>query len=163
MADEVVLTGGNGFFDRVFEENLNQRKIILNDEISNNVVETMIMQILKFNEQDKNIPTDKRKPIFIYFCSPGGDVLTGLTTIDVIKNSKTPIYGVIVGYGYSMSALMFTACHKRIMLPSASLLIHDGSTTLSGSNNKVKDLQKFYGKLDEKVKNIVVNNSKITS
>jgi ATP-dependent protease ClpP protease subunit len=49
------------------------------------------------------------------------------------------------------------------MLPSASLLIHDGSTTLSGSNNKVKDLQKFYGKLDAKVKNIIVENSKITS
>jgi ATP-dependent protease ClpP protease subunit len=62
-----------------------------------------------------------------------------------------------------MGGIIFASCKERYMFNSTSLLIHDGSMSLSGSSNKVKDLQKFYEKIDERVKKIIVENSSITS
>lgn len=160
---EVAMVSTSQFFEKTFEENLKKRKIVLNDEVSQDVIETIVLQILKYNEEDKDIPAEKRKTIFIYVNSVGGDVFNGLACCTVIKQSITPVVGVVLGYAYSMGGLIFLSCHKRLMLPTSSLLIHDGSTTLSGSNNKVKDLQKFYAKIDDVIKNIIVDNSKISS
>jgi ATP-dependent Clp protease protease subunit len=162
MAD-LVVAGGDELFDKIFEENLKERKIILNQEITQDMVELIIMQILKWNKEDEGKDVLKRQTIKIYCNSMGGDVFTGLATIDAIKLSKTKVIGIVLGYAYSMGALIFLSTHKRYMMPNASLLIHDGQTSMSGSNNKVKDIQKFYAKIDDKMKEIVLNNSKITS
>ena len=159
---ELLLSGENGFFDKVFEENLKDRKILINNEIDQDIIETAVLQIMKFNKEDKNLSPENRKPIFLYLNSVGGDVLTGLSLASIIKMSKTPIIGVTLGYGYSMGCILFALCHKRYMFEYASLLIHDGNMVLSGSAGKVKDLQNFYGQIDEEIKSIVVNNSKIT-
>ena len=160
--EAILNLGGNKFFDKVFEENLSDRKIIINEEISSDIVEKIITQILKFNKEDKGIDIEDRKPIYLYFNSCGGDVLIGLTAIDIIKNSKTPVVGVVIGYAYSMACVMFSACKERIMLPNSTLLIHDGNLSISSSGSKAKDIQKFYDKLDIKIKEIIVENSNIT-
>jgi ATP-dependent Clp protease protease subunit len=156
------LGGIDKFYEEIIKTNFSDRKIVLNNEVSSSILEDVVLWILKWNKEDKDLPVAKRKKIFIYINSPGGDVLSGLNTCDVMKLSKTPIVTVCFSYGYSMGCILFSVGHERIMFPSSSLLIHDGSTSLSGSNNKVKDLQKFYSKLDSTIKNIIVNNSKIT-
>lgn len=162
--DNSIIIGGNsGFADKVFENLLEERKIIINTEIDPDVVETIILQIIKFNKEDKDLPVEQRKPIVLLISSGGGDVISGLGVIDAIQNSKTPVHAVVLTMAYSMAFLIYVVCHKRYMLPNSSLLIHDGSMAMMGSANKVKDLQEFYGKLDLKLKQIVVNHSKITS
>jgi ATP-dependent Clp protease protease subunit len=118
---------------------------------------------MKFNKEDKGIPVEQRKPITLLISSGGGDVVFGLGVIDVIKNSKTPVHGIVLTVAYSMAFLIYAVCHKRYMLPSSSLLIHDGSMAMMGTANKVKDLQSFYNKLDSKLKEIVINHSNITN
>lgn len=154
--------GGSKTYEKIIEETLSQRKIVLNANIDENILEDVILQIMKFNVEDKGKEIEVRQPIFLYVNSCGGDVTIGSVLCDVIKASKTPVYGVTIGYGYSMGALIFISTHKRYMFNNSSLLIHDGNTSLSGSANKVKDLQKFYNKMDERIKALVLSNSKIS-
>lgn len=158
-----VIIEDTSFPDSVYDEFLDDRKIVINDQIDSGVVERIILQILKFNRDDKGLPVEDRKPILLLISSPGGDVMSGLGVIDVIGNSKTPVHAITLTYAYSMALLIFLKCHKRYMMPSSSLLLHDGNTAMTGSANKVKDLQKFYDKLDLKLKNIVLERSKITN
>lgn len=155
--------GGKTFIDEVFETSLSERKIYLNTAIDENIVETAMAQILKWNKEDKGVAVEERQPIKLYINSVGGSVFEGLVLCDIIKNSKTPVHGVVLAYGYSMGCIIFLATHKRFMFENSSLLIHDGQTALSGSANKVKDIQMFYTKLDERLKKIVLDNSTITS
>jgi len=161
--DVALALGGKTFIDEVYEENLKQRKIILNQQIDENIIETVTMQILKWNTEDIEKAKEDRTPIKLYINSVGGDVFNGLNLCDVIKNSITSIYGIVMGYAYSMGGVIFLSTHKKYMFESSSLLIHDGNTSVSGSAGKVKDLQKFYEKIDGKLKNIIINNSNITS
>jgi ATP-dependent Clp protease protease subunit len=118
--------------------------------------------IIKWNKEDKGLPEKDRKPIRLYINSVGGSVIVGLTLCDLIKQSKTPVKAITLAYCYSMGGIIFASCSERYMFNSSSMLIHDGSMCLSGSSNKVKDLQKFYEKIDERVKNIIVENSNIS-
>ena len=73
MADIMTLLGGGN--DSIYEETiksyLDDRKIILNQDIDTSVLEDVILHIIKWNKEDKDIPTDKRKKIFIYLASDG--------------------------------------------------------------------------------------------
>lgn len=160
---ENVILSNNKFYDKVFIEHLKNRKVILNEMIHSGAVEMVIMQIMKWNLEDRGIPVEERIPIRMYIASEGGDVFAGLGIIDAIRNSKTPVHGIVVTYAYSMASVIFATCHKRFMMPSASVLIHDGSTAMAGSANKVKDLQKFYAKIDDMLKQGILLRSKITS
>lgn len=59
--------------------------------------------------------------------SNGGSFAAAQDIIDLIKNSKVPVEGVVVGYAFSSAAMIFVACHKRIMLPNSEILFHEVS------------------------------------
>lgn len=154
--------GVDKFYEEIIRTNLDDRKLIFNNNVDASIIEDICLHILKWNKEDKGTPIEDRKKIYLYINSGGGDVFTGLHLCDIISNSKTPIVTVCLAYSYSMGAIIFMCAKERIMFKNSSLLIHDGSTSLSGSSGKVKDLQAFYGKVDNKLKNIVVSNSTIT-
>jgi ATP-dependent Clp protease protease subunit len=164
LEEGLILGGGvDKFYEEIIKNNFDDRKIVLNENVDASLLEDVILWILKWNKEDKDKSIEERKKIFIFVNSLGGDVFTGLNLCDVIEASKTPIVSVCMAYGYSMGGVIFTSAHERLMFKNSSLLIHDGSTALSGSAGKVKDLQSFYNKVDERIKNIIVSNSKITS
>lgn len=125
--------------DRFNFEDLEGRRIYLNCEIDENVMDSAVYHILRFNRLDKGIPVEARKPIILYINSPGGNVIDGYGLIDVIRESKTPVYTVNLAFAASMGFLIFIAGHKRYSLPRAEFLLHDGSTGDIGSMLKVKD------------------------
>lgn len=163
MADiPAVSLGGTTFYEDVFNELNKDRVILLNDDINADIIEKAIIQIIKWNKEDQDIEINKRKPIRIYISSCGGEVFVGMTLIDTIRNSKTKIKGFVLDCAYSMAGIIFAVCHERYMLESSSLLIHDGNMIIAGTANKAKDMQKFYNKVDEKIKNFIIEHSKIT-
>lgn len=145
----------------VYWQNLKNRKIILNEDVSDQLVEKIIMQIERFNEMDKFMPVEDRVPIKLFINSNGGDVGLGLVICDVIKNSKTPIIGIVLGYSYSMGTLILMACHERLGYEHSSYLIHDGSFGISGSAKKARDTIKFYDSMGDKIKNYILKHTKI--
>ena len=111
----------------------------------------LIEQIMMFNRVDKNTPPHEREPIRLYINSPGGDLVEGTALISAMELSKTPIYTINVGQWCSMAFLIGIAGSKRLSLPNATFLMHDGTSGAFGSSNKVQDQVKFEERFEKEV------------
>lgn len=148
------------FRQKVFEDFLNERKIIINDVIDEKVIERVVMQILKFNHEDKDKSSEKRKPIWLHLNSPGGSVQAGFNLINTIQNSKTPVYGVC-HQAYSMATYVLIVCQKRYAYRNSTILFHDGETTLSSTSSKVKDTMAWIEELEKRLDGLVFEKTNI--
>lgn len=151
----------HGFDEIEFINHLKERIIILNREIDDDLVERVILQILKWNRQDKDIPIDERQNIEIILNTPGGAVDIGMVLVNVIKQSKTPITITALGLAASMGSLILMAGTHRRAYEFTNILIHDGAMFLGGTTNKVKDHMKFQEEKDEQIKQFILSNSNI--
>lgn len=153
----------NGMIDGLFYiRDLKQRKLFLNDDVSSYSVADIVKHIMQFNAEDKNTSIEKRTPILLYVTSNGGDVDAGFELIDVIQNSKTPVYTINLGYQYSMGFLIGLAGHKRYATKNAKFLHHDGTNVIVNSGTKVKDQMEFQDKVESRIKNYVIQRTKVT-
>lgn len=148
--------------DILFQNELKNRRINLNSEIDMDYIEEAVRLILTYNRMDKDIPRENRIPIILYISSNGGSVDAGFELIDVILNSKTPIYTVNLGYQYSMGFLIGLAGHKRFASENAKFLMHDGSSVTYGSSSKVRDEVEFREREQVRIRDYVLAHSKIT-
>lgn len=143
-------------------EDLEERRLYINDIIDSEVVDTIVYHIMRYNREDKRLDIQERKPIILYINSNGGSVPDGYAVIDVIVNSITPVYTVNQGYCYSMGFLIFLAGHKRFCMPSATFLMHDGSTMAWDSTAKMKDRMDFETKqVEEYMKKYIMSRTSI--
>ena len=149
--------------DCFYLKDLKQRKLFIDDEICQETIFDITRHILQFNKEDRDIPIEERQPILLYISSNGGNVDDGFELIDVIENSKTPIYTINLSYQYSMAFLIGIAGHKRFATKNAKFLMHDGSQFLYSSGAKVQDQMKFQEKVEKRIKNYVLSKSNITS
>lgn len=151
-------------YDRIIDTNIKNRTIILNESINTGILEDAILWILNFNKMDNEnkIPPESRKKIYIYLNSNGGDVVMGLSLINTIKSSTTPV--VVIGFGVcaSMACYILAAGHERLCLQDTVILHHDGTSGYYTSSNKGKDIQQFYDKLDVRIKNFMIENTNMT-
>jgi len=101
--------------------------------------ETMILirYIINWNREDEGINPKERRPIRIMFDSNGGSLSVCYSIYDAILASKTPVYGVAVGFTASAAAVIFLATHKRFLFPHSYLLFHQGSASLGGGYSEV--------------------------
>ena len=154
----------NGMVDSLFYiRDLKQRKLFLNEDITRFSVADIVKHIMQFNSEDKELPVECRKPILLYIASNGGEVDAGFELIDVIRNSKTPVYTINLGYQYSMGFLIGLAGHKRFAMPTAKFLMHDGSNFVYNSGAKAQDQMKFQERVEQRVKQYVLSRSNVTS
>jgi ATP-dependent Clp protease protease subunit len=158
---DCLQVGQNPIFEeQVFIDALKERTIIFNQEVDESILERVIYQILKWNKEDEGISIDERKRITIIVSSNGGMVTNGLVCCSVIENSLTPIIGIAIS-AYSMGALIFISCHKRIMYDTSSLLLHSGELGIFNSSKKAKNTMNFYEKLDLKIQDLILRHSTI--
>ena len=160
---DIELDENFGLHEALYLKDLKQRKLYLDEDISNETVFDAVRAIYQFNAEDKNVPVEERKPILLYLTSRGGDMDAGFELIDAILNSKTPVYTVNLGYQYSMGALIGIAGHKRYATKHAKILIHDGSMMTFDSGTKVVDQVRFHEKIFARIKKYLIERSKITS
>lgn len=145
-------------------EDLENRRIYINCDIDEIIVDTAVYHILRFNRLDKDTPVQERKPIIIYINTPGGAVTDGYALIDAIRNSKTPVYTVNIGTCYSMGFLIFIAGAKRYSMPSATFLCHDGFAGAIDSMSKLRDRVEFEtGEMEAYTKNYILEQTNIDS
>lgn len=121
---------------RNFYLDLDHRAFWIDDEINHYLLE-LIKYIVQWNQEDAKIAVEKRKPIRLYFFSPGGDLDINYSLIDTIKMSKTPIIGINIGQCASAAAYIYLSCHKRYMLPHAYFIFHQGSGTIGGTFEQI--------------------------
>ena len=101
---------------------LKHRKIYLDMDVDNYSIPELVKYLVRYNEDDRLIDVKDRKPIYLFISSNGGDVDMGFELIDVIENSKTPVYTVNIGKAYSMAFLISLALFKLAETRSNSTL-----------------------------------------
>lgn len=105
-----------------------KRLYFLSDDIDNASIGKLSWNILhQIEEDDKNDEKEKdykRDPIKLYINSCGGDVYDAWGLIDIILNSKTPIYTYCTGYAMSAAFNIFLAGHKRYCYKHSTFMCH---------------------------------------
>ena len=149
-------------YEETIRDWLDNRTLIINEQIDDDVIESFILFILKWNREDRHVPVDERTPIKIYVNCPGGDLVVAMNLCDAIMNSKTPITGVGFGLVASAAFHIFISCHKRLAFQNTVFLMHDGSVSVSSSGSKAKDTMKFYDRIDERVKAHVISHTEMS-
>lgn len=147
-----------GFFSIT---DIKDRCIHIDYEIDEDTIQYDKRCLLQYLREDVGKPVEEREPIFIYVDSPGGSVSSGLELIDLILNSKTPIYTICTGIAHSMAFLIMLAGHKRYATRNASLLMHDGLSFICDSTSKVRDQIEFNSKTEERIKQFVISRSNL--
>lgn len=117
--------------------------------------------ILRWNMEDKGIPPEDRKPIYIYLHSTGGYAYYMWSLIDTMLASVTPVYTVNMGQCMSAAALIFMAGHKRFMMPRAKVLIHQGYNKIEGEAQKVMDQTASYKKELKEMQDYILSRTAI--
>ena len=139
---------------------LHKRTIILNSEIDESLVESVILPLKDFEEDDS------LEPVTLILQSPGGSIIDGLALINIIDNYSKPLRILVYGYAYSMSFAILCAGNSNPNVIKqcygfTTALWHSGSVVLSGEANFINDVQDFNKKMDNQLKEYIINNTLI--
>ena len=145
-----------------FYQNLKERKIWINLGVDETMLE-FAKYIALWNKEDEGKQKEERKPIWVYIFCYGGSMDFMWMFADVIAASETPVYTVNMGQCASAAAIIFMTGHKRFMLPSASVLIHEGSGTIAGDAVKVFDQAENYRAAVKRMHNYILAHTNIPS
>ena len=151
-------------FDTVIEQNSCWQRHLYLGDIDATVGDSIENFIRFWNQLDDelNLAPEDRKPIKIFINSCGGDLDATFQMTDAIKMSKTPVWTINTGTAYSGGLLVFITGSKRIAYPHSSFLYHEGATGMSGDAGKFHNYADFYKKQMDIIKEIVLQNTKIT-
>jgi ATP-dependent protease ClpP protease subunit len=141
---------------------LENRIYWLNDEISCYTFD-LLQYITRWNREDKGIPVKDRKPIRIIIDCAGGALSVSETLSNIIKMSKTPVYGIALGYVASGASVIYLSCHKKFALPNAVFVLHKGSCSgVSGTYDEIVSFARDYEKQIEMLIDFYIQNTKYT-
>lgn len=145
-----------------FYTDLDNRIYWLSDEI-NNYTFDLVQYIIRWNREDRDIPVDERKPIRIIIDCPGGHLSVSETVSNIIKMSKTPVYGIALGYVASGASVIYLSCHKKFALSNSVFVLHKGSCSgVSGTYDEIVAFARDYEKQMEVLINFYIDNTKYT-
>ena len=151
-----------GLAERLWIEDRHDRILYLDGYVDEDILHTLILQICKINGEDYGIPVEERIPITLIINSGGGNSIIGMSLVNVIQNSKTPVIGVCFGMCASMAFGIFAVCHTRLAVPDAVFMVHDGDVCIGSTATKVKDYMKLVPKLDERYNRAIAARTKFT-
>lgn len=121
LVPNVIEQTGHGerFYD-IFSRLLNDRIIVLSDEVSDATASIVVAQLLFLDSQDSE------KDIYLYINSPGGSITAGMAIYDTMQYVKADVSTICVGMAASMGAFLLAggAKGKRMVLPHSEVLIH---------------------------------------
>ncbi|HCC01358.1 MAG TPA: ATP-dependent Clp protease proteolytic subunit [Ruminococcaceae bacterium] len=130
----------------IFSRLLNDRIIMLTDEVNDTTSSLVVAQLLYLEGQDPS------KDISLYINSPGGSVTAGMAIYDTMKYIKCDVSTICIGLAASMGSFLLSAGTKgkRFSLPHTDILIHQPSGGMPQS--QVSDIMIHASYLSEKKK-----------
>jgi ATP-dependent Clp protease protease subunit len=119
---------GERAFD-IYSMLLKERIVFLGQEVDDQIANLIVAQILYLEAQDPD------KDINLYINSPGGLAYAGMAIYDVIQHVHPEVATICIGMGMSAAAMVLCggAKGKRLALPSAKIMIHQGSAGARGA------------------------------
>ena len=121
-------TRGDRAFD-IYSLLLRDRIVFLGQEVDDQIANLLVAEILYLEAQDPE------KDIYLYINSPGGLSYAGMAIYDVMQHVRPEVSTICVGMGMSAAAMILCggAAGKRLALPSAKIMIHQGSAGTRGA------------------------------
>ncbi len=160
---ELLNSPDTGLYEELYKRLLKQRIIYFNTDVDESTIDRVVVPILLLNEEEKDIPTEKLKPITIWISSYGGNANECLFTCEIIKNSRIPIHAKVLAIAASAGLYMMLSCHYRTASSSSVFLLHKGSLSISGNSSEIEDVVDFYrGPVDEILTKLILERTNIT-
>ncbi len=118
----------------IYSRLLKDRIIFLGDEVTSDLTNLIIAQMLFLANEDK------KADIHLYINSPGGSVYSGMGIYDTMQYVPCPVATYVIGIAASMGAVLAAAGApgKRFILPHARMMIHQ---PMGGSRGPATDLK----------------------
>ncbi len=118
----------------IFSRLLNDRIVMLSEEVNDVTASLIVAQFLYLEAQDPD------KDIQFYINSPGGSVTSGMAIYDTMQYIKCDVSTICIGMAASMGAVLRSsgAKGKRIALPNAEIMIHQ---PLGGFQGQATDIE----------------------
>ena len=118
----------------IYSRLLNDRIIMLSDQVNDVTASLVVAQMLYLEAQDAD------KDIHFYINSPGGSITAGMAIYDTMKYIKCDVSTICIGMAASMGAFLLSsgAKGKRFALPNSEIMIHQPS---GGSQGQATDIQ----------------------
>lgn len=142
---------------------LNNRVILLNDNIDDEVIETIVLPLIAMDNDGSN------KPITIMVNTCGGCVGSGFSIVHTIEHLKTPTTVYLIGEAFSMGLYIAMAGYnnpnvKTICTPYTRAMYHMGHLNIDEEElEDEKDLLDFQREYDKTVVyDYIISHSKIT-
>lgn len=118
----------------IYSRLLNDRIIMLTDEVNDATASLIVAQLIYLEGQDPD------KDISFYINSPGGSVTAGMAIYDTMQYIKCDVSTICIGMAASMGAFLLAAGTKgkRMALPNSEIMIHQPS---GGAQGQVTDIE----------------------
>ena len=119
----------------IYSRLLNDRIIMLSEEVNDTTASLVVAQMLYLEAQDPD------KDIQFYINSPGGSISSGMAIYDTMQYIKPDVSTICIGMAASMGAFLLSsgAKGKRIALPNSEIMIHQPLT--QGMSGQATDIQ----------------------
>ncbi len=139
----------------IFSRLLNDRIIMLCEEVNDASASLVVAQMLYLEGQDPD------KDIQLYINSPGGSVTAGLAIYDTMQYIKCDVSTICIGMAASMGAFLLSsgAKGKRFVLPNAEVMIHQPSGGSQGQATDILIQASHIQRTKEKLNRILAANS----
>jgi len=139
----------------IFSRLLNDRIIVLSDEVNDTTASIVVAQLLFLEGQDPD------KDISLYINSPGGSVTAGMAIYDTMQYIKCDVSTICMGMAASMGAFLLSAGAKgkRYALPNSEIMIHQPLGGARGQATEIKIVADHILKTREKLNRILAENT----
>ncbi|MBR4097172.1 MAG: ATP-dependent Clp endopeptidase proteolytic subunit ClpP [Oscillospiraceae bacterium] len=117
----------------IYSRLLNDRIVMLNDEVNHVTAGLVVAQLLFLEGQDPE------KDICLYINSPGGSISDGMAIYDTMNYIKCDVSTICMGMAASMGSFLLAAGAKgkRLALPNSEIMIHQ---PLGGTRGQATDI-----------------------
>ena len=139
----------------IFSRLLNDRIIVLSDEVNDATASLVVAQLLYLEAQDPE------KDISLYINSPGGSVTAGFAIYDTMQYIKCDVSTICMGMAASMGAFLLSAGAKgkRYALPNSDIMIHQPSGGAQGQATEIEITAKHIIQTKAKLNKILAENT----
>ena len=139
----------------IFSRLLNDRIIVLSDEVNDATASLVVAQLLYLEGQDNE------RDISLYINSPGGSVTAGFAIYDTMQYIKCDVSTICMGMAASMGAFLLSsgAKGKRFALPNSEIMIHQPSGGAQGQATEIDIVAKHILRTREKLNRILAENT----
>ena len=139
----------------IFSRLLNDRIIMLNEEVNNVTAGLVVAQLLFLEGQDPD------KDISLYINSPGGSISAGMAIYDTMNYIKCDVSTICIGMAASMGAFLLSGGTKgkRFALPNSEIMIHQPSGGARGQATEIQIVAENILKTKKKLNEILAANT----